>query len=153
MFVIRQFCFQSINECESKYCRTPYTTGGNNHTACKYCGIGRLCGSSICQYGLTAVSKVVLLKWQNKIDHTKRFIHLLKLYVLCNLNMSHKCFFNVNPSAISLWKNKVELLITVCDLKGFNISDRKTIDCENTQWIPYYCCPRTRITGCWWRPA
>ena len=54
--------FQSIDACETKYCQTRYNTGPFKHTACRYCGIGRLCGSSICQYGLTDVSKIVLLK-------------------------------------------------------------------------------------------
>ena len=70
LFKLYILSFQSIDTCETKYCQTRYNTGRHKHTVCEHCGIGRLCGSSICQYGLTDVSKMFLLKtWHNKSDH------------------------------------------------------------------------------------
>merc|ERR1711894_204892 len=59
--------FQSIGTCQTKYCKSPYTRGNNNHTLCEYCGIGEYCGSSICQYGLTDDEKQQIVAKHNEL--------------------------------------------------------------------------------------
>ena len=58
----------SINDCPRKYCQNPYTQKRyNKHTMCEYCGIGTLCGRSICQYGLTEEEKRKIVDQHNKL--------------------------------------------------------------------------------------
>ena len=57
-----------IDACSSKYCQNPYTQKTyNKHTMCEYCGIGKLCGRSICQYGLTEEEKIKIVDQHNKL--------------------------------------------------------------------------------------
>ena len=51
------FYSKNVDSCTPKYCKYPYTKRqSNKHTMCEYCGLGKLCGTKICQYGLTEVS-------------------------------------------------------------------------------------------------
>ena len=58
----------NIDVCTPKYCQNPYTQHTfNKHTMCEYCGIGKLCGGSICQYGLTEDEKRKIVDQHNEL--------------------------------------------------------------------------------------
>ena len=77
--------FQSIGTCQTKYCKSPYTRGNNNHTLCEYCGIGEYCGSSICQYGLTDVSTPLFFNWSTEMS--ARIIYICTTMYMLQFNI------------------------------------------------------------------